>query len=312
MTTATQLPMLLAEVRATSVERISPTFVRVELASPELEHFGVDGPLLDQRIKLVLPHEDGPVPSFEGADESWYTSWLARPLAERGHMRTYTVRDVIGSGPDTRLVVDFVVHEDGHAGPGAAWALGAQVGDGVALLAPRRGVPYGGIEFDPGDAGSLLLVGDESAVPALAGILRDLPSDARGRAFLEVPYTGDVQQVDVPDGMLVTWFARGEAEVGTMLVPAVREYVGLPSQVVDEASVEVDPDLWETPTYSGSGEPLQDHQLLGHDLDDLFAWIAGEASMVTRLRRALVSEVGVDRRQVAFMGYWRRGVAMKS
>ena len=33
---------------------------------------------------------------------------------------------------------------------------------------------------------------------------------------------------------------------------------------------------------------------------------------VTGLRRALVKELGVDRRQVAFMGYWREGVAMKS
>ena len=40
--------------------------------------------------------------------------------------------------------------------------------------------------------------------------------------------------------------------------------------------------------------------------------LAGESTMVTRLRRALVTEAGVDRRQVAFMGYWRRGVAMQS
>ena len=30
------------------------------------------------------------------------------------------------------------------------------------------------------------------------------------------------------------------------------------------------------------------------------------------LRRALVQDLDVDRRQVAFMGYWRRGVAMQS
>ena len=34
--------------------------------------------------------------------------------------------------------------------------------------------------------------------------------------------------------------------------------------------------------------------------------------MGTRLRRHLVNELGFDRRQVVFMGYWRRGVAMKS
>jgi NADPH-dependent ferric siderophore reductase len=30
------------------------------------------------------------------------------------------------------------------------------------------------------------------------------------------------------------------------------------------------------------------------------------------MRRALVNDLGMDRRQVAFMGYWRRGVAMRS
>ena len=51
---------------------------------------------------------------------------------------------------------------------------------------------------------------------------------------------------------------------------------------------------------------------VGHDLDDLYAWIAGESGVVTGLRRVLVKDLGVDRRQVAFMGYWRRGVAMRS
>jgi len=81
---------------------------------------------------------------------------------------------------------------------------------------------------------------------------------------------------------------------------------------VDEP-VEVDPDLWETPTYSSSGEEVDAAvTLVGHDLDGLYAWIAGESAMVTTLRRALVNDLGVDRRQVAFMGYWRRGVAMRS
>ena len=46
--------------------------------------------------------------------------------------------------------------------------------------------------------------------------------------------------------------------------------------------------------------------------DGVYAWIAGESRTVTGLRRALVKDHGIDRRQVAFMGYWRHGVAMKS
>ena len=48
----------------------------------------------------------------------------------------------------------------------------------------------------------------------------------------------------------------------------------------------------------------------GRSLDgDCYAWLAGEASVITALRRFLVREAGLDRRQVAFMGYWRRGRA---
>ena len=80
---------------------------------------------------------------------------------------------------------------------------------------------------------------------------------------------------------------------------------------VDEA--EVDPDLWETPTYSSSGEDVDAPvATVGHDLDGLYAWIAGESAVVTSMRRLLVNGLGMDRRQVAFMGYWRRGVAMRS
>jgi NADPH-dependent ferric siderophore reductase len=83
--------------------------------------------------------------------------------------------------------------------------------------------------------------------------------------------------------------------------------------VVPLEEAEVDPELWETPTYSSSGEEVDDSAAtLGHELDGLFAWIAGESGIVTGLRRLLVGELGMDRRQVAFMGYWRRGVAMRS
>ena len=311
-----QLPMVLAEVEVTAVERLSPTFVRVELGGHALADFGVDGRLYDQRIKLVFPNEAGDLASFEGADESWFSTWLDIPAEERGHLRTYTVREVRGSGRDTRLVVDFVLHlEAGATGPGSVWASTADVGDHLVVMAPRRGVPFGGIEFEPGTARSILLAGDETAVPAISSILDDLPDGARGTAFLEVPVAGDVLDVRGPSGMEVVWLPRGEAALGERLTAAVvahlGETAGSDPTMIDES--EVDPDLWETPTYSSSGEPLDDTAVtVGHDLDGLYAWIAGESAVVTALRRYLVKELGMDRRQVAFMGYWRRGVAMRS
>ncbi|WP_139982242.1 siderophore-interacting protein [Nocardioides litoris] len=313
--TTSDLPLLLEEVECVSVERLSPSFVRVELTAPGLADLGVDGPWWDQRIKLVFPHEGGPLPSFDGADESWLSTWLDRPVEERGHMRTYTVRRVLGHGASTRVVVDVVVH-GGECGPAGTWGRSAQLGDRLVMMAPRRGVPYGGIEFVPGDARHLLLVGDETAVPAVSAILEQLCSlqpGVRGHAFLEVPTSEDRLELDVPSGVGLTWLPRDGAERGVELHRAVLDHLGAGARYVEVSDDDVDPDLWETPAYSSSGEDVDAPQRhVGSDLEGMYAWIAGESKVVTGLRRALVKDLGVDRHQVAFMGYWRLGVAMKS
>jgi NADPH-dependent ferric siderophore reductase len=166
----------------------------------------------------------------------------------------------------------------------------------VLVIGPRRTTTDGGgIEFAPGDAERLLLAGDETAVPAIARILADLPADARGDAFLEVPHDDDVHELPAPDGVTVRWLPRSGSPVGTRLVPDVVGHLGgRADERREEPDSEVDP--WETPERPGAG---------------LYAWIAGESGVVTALRRHLVRDLGVDRGQVAFMGYWREGVAMR-
>ena len=310
-TTAHRLPMIVDEVEVVRVELLTPSFVRVELGSPALADFGVDGPLWDQRIKLVFPGDSGRVPSFAGADESWYATWLDIPAEERGHMRTYTVRDVVGSGVDTRLVVDFVLHlAEGATGPASSWAAAARPGHRLVVVAPRRGQAVGGIEFDPGAAQRLLLVGDETAVPAVAAILEQLPTGARGTAFLEVPHGDDVLDLDAPVGVEVVWLPRDGVRLGERLQAAVVAHLGAPGEPGAVSDEEVEPNVWETPTFSSSGEEVGAAAVPPHG--DLYAWIAGESGVVTGLRRHLVRGLGIDRRQVAFMGYWRQGVAMRS
>jgi NADPH-dependent ferric siderophore reductase len=293
---------LLATVSVHSVERPTPSFVRVELCGPALADFGVDGPTYDQRFKLLLPGPAGlPALSAEG----WWSELQALPEDQRCAVRTYTIREVRGAGADTRIVVDLVLHPGAH-GPGSSWAATAAVGDEVTVCVPRRGEPFGGIEWDPGYADRLLLVGDETAVPAVASILGSLPDDARGAAFLEVPDDADVQALAAPAGVEVTWLPRAGEPVGSRAVPAVADHLGF--RPLGSTVDDVDPDLWETPTYSSSGEPLP----AAASGDGRYAWIAGEAGMVTTLRRHLVNELGLPRQQVAFMGYWRTGVAMRA
>ncbi|MEQ6902816.1 siderophore-interacting protein [Nocardioides sp. YIM 152588] len=314
-----ELPMILDRVVVRAAERVSPSVMRFELGGDRLADFGVDGPVLDQRIKLIFPNADGLLPSFAAADESWWTTWQRMPEAERGSIRTYTIRDVVGSGTDTRLVVDIVVHEPAPGevpdGAGNAWALGARVGDELITICPRRGHAFGGIEWAPDGADRLLIVGDETAAPAIRGILRDLPAHARGAVFLETVTAADAyDDIVAPAGVSVTWLPRDGGGRGARLQPAVLDHLtgaGASGPLTVDAD-EVDPDLWETPVYSSSGEatgPATDTAVGA--FPGLYAWIAGESRVVTGLRRALVG-LGVDRRQVAFMGYWRDGVAMRS
>ena len=317
MTTSTStnvLPMLLAEVEVVSVERLSPSFVRVELGGAELRDFGVDGERYDQRIKLVFPDPvTGGIVSVADANESWLTTWLDQHPEERGHMRTYTIRDVRGSGVDTTIVVDIVLHLAGdQVGPGSNWAADAAPGDRLVMLAPRQGFPFGGIEFAPTAGADLLMVADETAVPAVCTVLEQLPPTATGAVFMEVPTAADILDVRGTDGVSVTWLPRGDAPLGQRLHDEVVAHLGISGATVEVTADEVDPDLWETPSYSSSGEKIASARALGHELDGLYAWIAGESKVVTGLRRHLVNELHVDRSQVAFMGYWRRGVAMKS
>lgn len=317
--------VLVADATVLRSERLSPSFVRIELGGDALADLGVDGPWWDQRIKLVVPRPGsgtGGVPRAAdlgvggGSATDWYATWCAIPEDQRGAMRTYTVRGVRDDGRGARLLVDVVLHPGAH-GPGSAWAASAVAGDRVLLVGPRRGSAFGGIEFRPPPRGRMLLVADETAVPAAASILGDWPGGLAGTAYLEVPGVGDVlPDVPCPAGVELCWLPRRPGdEVGARVLAEVRRRLGLPADgepaPVGGGPTGDDGELlaWETPDFSASGEPLGPPEPGG---DDLHAWVAGESGWVKQLRRILVREHGVDRSRVAFMGYWRRGVAMKA
>lgn len=319
------------------IQDLGPTFRRFTFSGEGMADFGFAGDALDMRLKLVIPppglsaedRYDLPalVRDGDGSGLSWYQSWLRLPEDRRGSMRTYTVR---AWRPEVReLDVDMVLHADadGRSGPAAAWAQRARLGDRLHIIGPHRegaGEGYG-IEFVPGDARDLLLAGDETAVPAIASILSSLPADATGVALLEVPFERDMQDLSAPVGLDVRWLVRGGLPVGVRLDPAVRAAVRTPLCAESETSAvhrailendleDVDVDatiLWDVPerltAAARASSPVEGDDEGGGPR--FYAWIAGEAGVVKALRRYLVREVGVDRQQVAFMGYWREGRA---
>ncbi|MGM7698394.1 siderophore-interacting protein [Microbacterium sp. A84] len=308
---STRPSYVLARAEVRGVDRVSPNFVRVTFGGAELAEFGTPGDVYDARIKLVFPPASGILPPVARDTDDWWGAYLAIPEEERGSMRTYSVRSLNVSDAGTEVVVDFVLHlQPGLTGPASLWASTAAVGDELLVVGPRRGrEDRSGIEYAPGAASSVVLVGDETAAPAIARILEDAPRDLRGLAFIEVPTAEDALAIDAPTGVEVHWLPRGSASHGQRVIPTVLDYLG-DSDATGEIKItdlEGEELVWETPIYSGSGEEVAPTSA---GVERYF-WIAGESGVVTTLRRHLVKDIGIDRSRVAFMGYWRRGVAMR-
>jgi len=306
-------------VEVSRVQRLCPSFTRITFSGDDLLGFGACG--ADQRIKVVLP-----APGSTAADlvatcrawgDDWYPQWLAAPGDQRPLLRTYTVR---GARPCLGEVdVDFVLHgaspgDHAPAGPASRWAMTARAGDQLVVVGPDRpgtGRAWGR-EWAPPEGGRLLLAGDETAVPAVCAVLEALEPEAARRtvALLEVPCAEDALQPVASGGAAVRWLPRrgpaGEAAHGSLLVDAVRSLLDgdglvapaprLPTAAVtatDPLSSDADLDvLWDVPEAVGSG--------------DLYAWVAGEASVVRDLRR-LVRGAGLPKTSLAAMGYWKAG-----
>ena len=105
--------------------------------------------------------------------------------------RYYTVRSWDG----TELVLDVVVHEEGWS-PSGLVAVADCTGERVTLSEPKGSFAM------PESASWLLLVGDLTAMPAMARILREV--DVPTRVWAEVP---DDLPGYLPDGADVTWLS---------------------------------------------------------------------------------------------------------
>ncbi|WP_022892951.1 siderophore-interacting protein [Agromyces subbeticus] len=245
------------EAEVVSARLISPHFVRLTVAGDELvdwRHLG-----FDQWFRLAVPVAEGTrFDNLSGTyDMAGYLRYLTLPRATRPVIRNYTVREF---RPETlELDIDFVVHgDDGVAGP---WAGSLPIGASVGLIDQGCG-------YQPVVADSTVLVGDESALPAVLGILRDLPRDTRGHALVELGDLADRQEVDAPDGIDLHWIVRR------------------PEDAPGAAALE---HLRQLPAFDGS----------------VYAFAAGESKLATGARRHFVNERGAPKGNVTFCGYWR-------
>jgi NADPH-dependent ferric siderophore reductase len=174
-------------------ETLSPHLIRVVLGGAGFDTF-TNNEFTDRYVKLQF----------------------GQPGEARPTTRTYTVRRI---DTDAReLTIDFVYHGDeGYAGP---WAASAKPGDILRLMGP------GGAYAPRPDADWHLLVGDESALPAIGAAIEALPAGVPARAFVLVHGETDEQKFDTPAEVDITWLHEGSD-----LVAAVRAYEFLPGTV---------------------------------------------------------------------------------
>ncbi|GAA2594941.1 siderophore-interacting protein [Actinomadura fulvescens] len=235
-------------------EKITPHMIRVVVGGEELAGFGA-GEFTDHYVKLLFAP-----PGAEYREPFDIEAIRAElPREQWPVTRTYTVR---AWDPEAvELTLDFVYHGDeGLAGP---WAANAEPGDEIRFLGP------GGGYAPSAEADWHLLVGDESALPAIGASLERVPEGVPARVFIEVEGPEEEQKLDAPASADIVWLHRDGGRVGDALVRAVRE--------------------------------------LDFPEGDVHAFVHGEAGFVKDLRRHLRVERQVALEQLSISGYWRYG-----
>jgi len=246
--------MTTLEVRRS--ERLTPHMIRVVFGGEDVANFP-DTPYTDRYVKLLFPQRGVGYP--EPFDMEAVRADL--PRDQWPSTRTYTVRSLDHAAGE--LTIDFVHHGDeGLAGP---WAAAARPGDVLRLMGP------GGAYAPDATAEVHLMVGDESAIPAIGAACERVAPGVPVLAVLEV---GDAAEHQPLAGSVdVRWLHRDPSA---------------PNQVVDAVRA-----LELGGRGPGTGR--------------VHVFVHGEAGFVRDVRRHLVDERGIPREQLSVSGYWRRG-----
>ncbi len=244
-------PMLLQVLRTTQV---TPHLQRITLSGNDLIGFPVDS--AGAHIKIFLPRagQDKPVLPTLGPKGVIWPPAHSKPIT-----RTYTVRRF--DPKRNELEIEFVRHGDN--GPASAWATTAQPGDYLGVAGP------GGPNPMLPSADWYLLVGDMTAVPAIAALLETLDDNAQGQVFIEVADISEIQPLVHPPGVSISWLVCQNADpAASDLLPNAVRSLDWP-----EASV--------------------------------FVWVAGENSAVVKIRQFLRQAKQHPRRLTYAVPYWR-------
>ncbi|MCO7596831.1 MULTISPECIES: siderophore-interacting protein [Pseudomonas] len=190
------------------VTELTPRMRRITLGGPELAGFTSLGS--DDHIKLLFALTPEQQQAIDARD-------LGRDGGARPTMREYTPRRIDLQANE--LDIDFVLHGDG---PASTWAAQATPGQTLDIAGPRASMVVPDI-FD-----SYLLVGDETAIPAIARRLEELPTGRQVLAVIQVEDEQERQPLPSKAQVEVIWVRRHEEDlldrVRHLALPAGRLY----------------------------------------------------------------------------------------
>lgn len=248
------LPVFFRQASVVSSQRLSPHMQRIRFYADNLDRYTSGG----MHIRLLLPPAGrAPVWPTIGSDGLFVWPQGDDALA----VRIYTIRSIdVDAGT---LDVDFVLHP-GLDTPAANFAQSAVPGQVVGMLGPGGG--------DAPDHGNLLLLGDDTAIPAISRIIETMPATSSARVFLEVDTQADILPLAAPNAS-ITWCFRDGLPAGTagLLVKALKDIDGttLPS--------------------------------------DLFVWAGCEFADFREIRRIVRKDWCLPKDRQLIVAYWRRG-----
>lgn len=222
------------------VDKIAAHMIRVTLTG-DLDGFVSLG--FDDHIKLFFP--DGTV------DATGAPGTLSRDFTPRRHDATANI-----------LEIDFALHV---AGPATRWAAQAKAGDTLTIGGPR------GSFIIPTDFDWHLLVGDETALPAISRRLAELPVGARALVIGEIDGPADEIAFATKADASVIWAHRNGTAAGESDALARK--------------------LTASKLPSG----------------DYYAWVACESLTAKALRAQLIADHHANPKWMRAAGYWRRG-----
>lgn len=254
-----QYPLQLRTLTVAATETLTPHLRRITLCGDSLADLHSEG--FDDHVKLLLPAPGQttvtlPPMGPDGRPDRAAATGPA-PIA-----RDYTPRHIDRAA--RRLQIDFCLHGDG---PAARWAAQVQVGDPAWVAGPR------GSRVLSTDLDWQWLVGDESAWPAMARRLEELPARVAVTVVLET--------------------ATADEPLPPLALQAHHRLVRVTRPTDGDLTAPLLAALAALPTPEGRGH----------------AWVAAESRTARAAREVLVQQHGLLKGQVKAAGYWQRGAA---